>query len=169
MHKFVVWLMPSGSIYSTLARLISETGTQFDTPVFEPHVTLLGGLRGQQKDLELKAERLAGALSPFDIYLTDPCFGNSYFQSLYYKVQNTGALTAAYRKAFAVFYPDKKGTPFFPHLSLLYGHIPEQEKVNLVKKLKPNQFKFKATGLFLVCIDGKPHEWKVMKAYRFTS
>jgi 2'-5' RNA ligase len=169
MNKFVLWLIPAGSVNKTLSQLISNISKPFNAPVFEPHVTLLGRLKGLQNPLEKKAEKLVSELSEFTVYLTEPDFRDSYYQCLYYKVKATRQLISVYETAFEIFCPAKKIEPFFPHLSLLYGNITQNEKQEISKNFKSNLFKFNVQSIYLVSIDGDSEDWKIVKEFVFKS
>ncbi|MDP8219327.1 MAG: hypothetical protein P9M03_11455 [Candidatus Theseobacter exili] len=169
MNKFALWLMPAGSVNKTLAQLISNISKQFNAPVFEPHVTLLGGLKSIHNPLKNKAENLVSELSKFNVYLTEPEFSDSYFQCLYYKVKATRQIISVYETAFGIFCPAKKMGSFFPHLSLLYGNISQDKKQEILKNFKSNQFVFNVQSIYLVSIDGDPEDWKIVKEYAFGS
>jgi hypothetical protein len=41
---YSLWLMPIGDIYRRLSETISQLSSEYGTPNFQPHITLLGEL-----------------------------------------------------------------------------------------------------------------------------
>ena len=40
-----LWLMPTGESYKRFSNLIKKLAKQYNAPVFEPHITLLGDFK----------------------------------------------------------------------------------------------------------------------------
>jgi 2'-5' RNA ligase len=114
-----LWLTPTGKAYDILMKTITDLSHAYQAPVFEPHVTLMGSLPGTEKDISVRALELETALPPFDIQLSEPAYGDQYFQCVFLKVQETPAIMNAHELARRLFVKDP--SPYMPHLSLLYG------------------------------------------------
>jgi len=115
-----LWLTPSGKAYDILVKTIADLSKVHQAPFFEPHVTLLGSLPGTEGEITVRASQLGTSLQPFDIQLTEPGYGDQYFQCVFLKAQETPAIMNAHELAKRLFVKDT--SPFMPHLSLLYGH-----------------------------------------------
>ena len=115
-----LWLTPTGKAYDSLTKTITDLSKTYHAPVFEPHVTLLGSLPGTEVEISARSSQLGASLQPFDIQLTEPAYGDQYFQCVYLEVQKTPAMMNAHELARTLFAKDP--SPHMPHLSVLYGH-----------------------------------------------
>ena len=69
-EKYSLWLRPFGDTAFSIQQRINKLSEKYGTPSFEPHVTLLSGIRYGETELIQLTETLAGALEPFDLLLT---------------------------------------------------------------------------------------------------
>lgn len=157
--------MPSGTIGDRLSRVIGDLSTRYSTPAFEPHITLFSGLRAAQPELIEKCAGLSRLLNAFDIRLTTIESRNEYFRALFLRAELAGDLEAANAKA-AELLQVNEARPFLPHLSLLYGDIPAEEKQKLIVELHPlTGLGFRADSLHLVSTEGEPPLWRRLRTY----
>ena len=54
MTRFHLWLMPTGGTCERLAAIIRHLSQKHGGPLFEPHVTLLGGMEGEGEEIRLQ-------------------------------------------------------------------------------------------------------------------
>lgn len=128
-----LWLAPTGKTYHALRETITNLSKAHHAPAFEPHVTLLGSLQGTEEDISVRSLQLGASLPPFDIQLTEPAYGDQYFQCVFLKAQKNPALMNAHELASKLFAKDP--VPYMPHLSLLYGHYSIELKDNITSAL----------------------------------
>lgn len=128
-----LWLPPAGNVYDLFVKIIADLGTAYAGPFFEPHVTLLGSLPGTEEEISVRISQLGTSLQPFDLQMTEPAYGNRYFQCVFLKVQQTSAIMHAHELAGRLF--GKKCERYMPHLSLLYGQYSLEEKKQIVDAL----------------------------------
>ena len=57
--SYYFWLMPNKETYDTFQKIIHDLSHTYDTPTFEPHVTLVTGLSGDENDLVEKIDVFA--------------------------------------------------------------------------------------------------------------
>lgn len=140
-HSF--WIVPPVAIAEKLAAVISELASSVPSlasagcPVFNPHMTLLSGLRGLTDEFVVsRAAELAADLRTLKIDLIDIAQGPKFFQCVFAVAQQTPALMAANaagQSAFGLTYD------FIPHVSLVYGdhvRIGDAGKAAAVAKAK---------------------------------
>ena len=41
-RTYSIWLMPHGKCANSVSKIINNIGKKYNTPIFEPHVTLIG-------------------------------------------------------------------------------------------------------------------------------
>lgn len=125
--RYALWLPLPDAARARYGELIRRLSERCATPAFGPHVTLLGGLGGEERVLTQQTQRLAETLAPFDIRLLEAAYRDEYHRALFVEValsQPLHAARAAARQAFE----RRLDEGFYPHLSLLYGDVSGREK-----------------------------------------
>lgn len=166
-QTYSLWLRPFGDIAYSLRERIKKLSDRHDTPIFEPHVTLLGGLQHGEVELTQLTDTLAGALHQFDIILTQADFGETFYQSIFVHAKKTKELVEARSTAEKLF-----GAPaeeFMPHLSLLYGDLSKNDKERILNVMgREFHIRFPVHNVLLVNTTGKPDEWKYVHSSEFS-
>ena len=152
--------MPSGEVRQRLAGTILELSRQYGTPAFQPHVTLAGSIVGPAREVTSKMKDLAKRIPPFTVRLTTVGGLEEYFRCLFVRVEQTHPITSANAAAQEIFRLPKQPA-FMPHLSLLYGSLPSNEKERIIAALDHRfELEFKATTLHLYLIKREPANWR---------
>ena len=164
--SFSIWLMPEGSINNQLTNEIQSLHSDFGSPKFKPHVTLLSSFLGVEKELLDKTKLISKKIKPFKIIFG--ALGNSddFFQSLYLKVEVTKELKSARKVAFKNFDCDSKSYPF--HLSLAYGNYTLAEKEKMISSLNRLPDSFLVNKIFLAHNDEINLRWRVIEGFKLT-
>jgi 2'-5' RNA ligase len=125
--SLMTWLRPAlGSDRDHLAAIIGGLAAQYNTPIFQPHVTMVATLMSDEDTAIGTLESLLAGVSSFDITFTEFGYEQTYFRSLYLRAKPSPQLTALYeagRRAWKLDLP-----PYMPHLSLLYSNLTEEQK-----------------------------------------
>lgn len=169
MKTYFLWLEPTGKTHALLATTIAHLSQEHGGPFFDPHVTLLGDIAGQEMTLIHKTEKLAHALFPFDLTLTVPAFQDQYFRCVFMRVEATSTLLEAHTLARKVFHKEDV-PPYMPHLSLLYGSYPKSLKEQIIGTVPTSlsvQFAASAATLFRVEGDS-PKDWHRVQTFGFS-
>jgi len=157
---YALWLMPSGEVRQRLAGTMLELSRQYGTPAFQPHVTLAGSIVGPAREVTSKMKDLAKRIPPFTVRLTTVGGLEEYFRCLFVRVEQTHPITSANAAAQEIFRLPKQPA-FMPHLSLLYGSLPSNEKERIIAALDHRfELEFKATTLHLYLIKREPANWR---------
>lgn len=165
--KHSLWLRPFGDIAFSLQQRINKLSDTYGSPSFEPHVTLLSGMRYGETELIQLTDTLAGALEPFNIVLTSAGYKNAYYQSLFVHVKKSDELMNAHHTARQLFGYDA-GEEFMPHLSLMYGDFSQEEKERILSIMgREFHLRFRVHSLLLVKTEGKPDDWKKIHTAEF--
>lgn len=165
--KHAIWLRPFGEAAFELRQRIKKLSEQFHTPPFEPHITLLSGLRRGETELTQLSDTLAGSLSPFEVELTELGYRDHYYQSLFIHVKQTPAFINAQNTAEKLF-GCKSQEPYRPHLSLLYGNIPVEEKRKVMNTMRRSfPITFQVHSLLLIQSEGEVKDWKKVHTAEF--
>jgi 2'-5' RNA ligase len=169
MKTYFLWLEPTGKTHELLATTIAHLSQEHGGPLFDPHVTLLGDIAGQEGKLILTTEKLALALSPFNLTLTVPAFQDQYFRCVFMRVEKTSTLLEAHSLARKVFH--KEGAPpYMPHLSLLYGSYPRSLKEQIIGTVPTSlSVQFTASAVTLFRVEGNNLKgWRKVQTFGFT-
>ena len=105
-----------------LQQRIASLARRYDTPAFDPHVTLLSGMQLSEEEARLQLSGLATALGPVPIRLTVTSWGREYYHCVFAEVDRDERLIAARDRARTLFDVETQA-PYRPHLSLVYGDI----------------------------------------------
>jgi 2'-5' RNA ligase len=160
---FSLWIVPEGEARRRLAALIAELARRFAGPVFDPHVTLLAGLPGPAASVIVRAEEVMRRAKTFPVRFVGPEVGDSYFRSLYLRVEPSAELLALHGAARDAFGRTEE-PPFFPHLSLRYGASPAPAVMEEVRLAVPDGFEARTVGLYST--EGEVERWHRGRRFR---
>lgn len=168
---YSLWLVPERDTetYELLDQLIRTVAAQYRTPVFDPHVTLLGGVEGTEQDMREKTRVLAEELTPYEIQLGEVGSNGIYFQILFSKIEQTRSVLNANTVAQEVFGVDKG--KYFPHLSLAYGDLSNEQVATLQQFVGQRNpiagTHFLAQSVELWRSEGTVEEWRKVAIFPF--
>jgi 2'-5' RNA ligase len=160
---FSLWIMPEGEVRRRLAAFIAELARRFGGPGFDPHVTLLAGLPGPMDDIARRVSRVVRSSKAFPLRFVGPEVGDSYFRSLYLRVEPSPPLLALHAVARDAF-GGRDEPPFFPHLSLMYGAPPPPTVVEQIRPLPPDGFEARSVDLYST--EGEVARWHRVSGFR---
>jgi len=156
---YSLWFEPSGDIAYKLQKRIKKLSEKHQTPIFSPHVTLLGSINGSETELTSLTNTLASPMSPFDLELTKAGYLDTFYQSLFVHVKKTKELEDVRNRACQLF--DCNEDEYMPHLSLLYGDLSQKEKQRILNLIgREFHICFAAKSIALMQTNGKPDQWK---------
>jgi 2'-5' RNA ligase len=139
--------------------MISRLSRQYATPVFPPHITLIGNLVGSEKELSSQAQQLATRVRAFEITLTTIGYLDEYFRCLFIQAAETAALVEADRTARTTFHREQDAK-FMPHLSLMYGDLNAETKRRIVVSIRGEfDIAFPVRSIHLFSTNGEPKHW----------
>ena len=164
MSTFHLWLAPAGADYDRLAGVIAELSTRYHGPAFDPHLTLLGRLEGEEEVLVDRTRQFARVLHPFEVRLKEPGYEAQYFRCLFLPAEPSPPILEAHQRAMRIF-DAQPASAFDPHVSLLYGMFPESLKREIVSALPPDlPSAFPASRIQLIRAGStNPQDWQVVE------
>lgn len=134
---YTLWLMPKDKNYERFANLIKRLAREYGSPIFEPHVTLLGDIELPEEEMIKRTSQLVKGQKPFFVTLKQIDYENFYFRTLFVRAEITEVLQTLHDKAKEIF--EKDIPPFMPHLSILYGNFPQKIKDEIISKIGRDQ------------------------------
>lgn len=160
-----LWLLPEEPMFSLLADEISRLSQRFFTPLFGPHVTLVGGITAPEDEAVAESALVARLIKPFRIELGEVGYSEEYFRCLFINVIPDDSLIKAHRTAYEAFDPQDEAA-YMPHLSLVYGKLPVTIKEELAAACSFLSGRtFEVCCLALYRVSGRPQEWKCMDRF----
>jgi 2'-5' RNA ligase len=166
-QKYALWFRPFGDTAFKLKYRIKELAQKFNSPVFEPHITILSGLNRGQTDLTQLTDTLAGSLAPFTVELTELGYRDDYYQSFFARVKKTDAFMHAQDVGEKLF-GCQTDEEYFPHLSLMYGHADDKAKRKLLHTVGPSlNLSFPVHSLLLIKTEGEVGDWEKIHTAEF--
>ncbi len=163
--RYALWLRPENEAHERFQALIAILSRRYHAPLFEPHITLLGGITGTDAEVTAKTARLAVEIEPFEVQLTTMDYRDEYYRCLYVKAVPTNTLREAHHLARRWFEP-ASGDEYLPHLSLLYGDFSAQEKEKILAEIgRGFNSTFHVNRLALYATEQAPEKWHCLKTF----
>ena len=166
---YALWLVPGGDTYKELSALITRLAKSHGAPVFEPHVTLLSGIKNEGEDELLRLTHLlATRVEPFEVKLAETRYMDDYYRCLFLMAEPTDGLIRANIEAKLVMAELIGQQEFYPHLSLLYGEFFPMVKEAIIADIGARMdISFTADKVKLLRVTGGPADWKPLGEFRF--
>lgn len=129
-----LWLVPEGPARARLDGLIADLAARLRTTPFRAHVTLLGGVKLDERDALERARDLAARLRPVPLSFPRAGHGAEYFRCVVLEAEATADVLGAHQRARRAMGrgPDR----FLPHLSLVYGRLGEAMRAELAREVE---------------------------------
>ncbi len=160
---YTLWLVPTGLAFEKYNKLIQKLAKEYNAPVFEPHVTLIGEFMDPVENAVEKTKHLVTGEKPFIIKMNEISFQDFYWRTLFVYAEKSQPLLALHEKAKQIFNMDLP--PYMPHLSLLYGMFPQEVKDKIIESIgKDQSAEFKIEKVTLVK-GGKVEDWKIIAEF----
>lgn len=156
---YSLWLMPEEERHGELAALLKILAKEYRSPLFEPHVTLIGGIVLSEEMVIIRSQQLALGQKSFSVTLQTVNYQDYYFRALFVKAEKTQPLLALHNRAKKIF--EMQEIPsYMPHLSLLYGNYSQVIKEQIIEAIGKNQaMDFAVNTIHLFKTDGEVSAW----------
>lgn len=162
LKRYALWLLPDPVATDSLASVINDLRNRYKGPRFAPHITLLGRVTGAEEDLAKTTEDLARQLRVLTLRPQEIAWEAYYFRCFYAKLEHSAELAQAHKYAADTFGVDFV-SDYLPHLSLIYGHLPREQKNKLCGEVEPRMPPdFVADRLQLLHVTVSVADWRVV-------
>ena len=91
-NSYYFWLIPQKETYDKFQKIIHALGQTYDTPTFEPHVTLVSGLNKNEAHLIEKINAFVQGKHSLSVVPEGIDYAQGMFTALYLKIHNTPAI-----------------------------------------------------------------------------
>ena len=119
--RYFLWLVPNEPYFGTLLSIITDLSKMLDGVSFLPHVTFCTSEHSEIFEIEIP---------PIEVQFQKIAHSESFFQSIYLNLDSKQL--HHYRSQFTNVYQ----MPSQPHLSLFYGKIPFQQRIDICATLQ---------------------------------
>ena len=169
MNKFGFWLLPPKEVQAEYKKVIDKYSGRLKTPSFEPHITILGTVKGDREEIIGKVEKIALNISPIEIMISDITISTTYHQCVFARIKPTPSLLDAHLDLKDVLDSTTKGM-YVPHMSLIYGDISLKEKNEIAEEIQLTTSNFQADRLCVVNTDDlDPKTWTHVAEFELRS
>jgi 2'-5' RNA ligase len=159
--------MPCSEDEQRFSAVVQKLAAHFDSPAFQPHLTLVEDMPRTCEELELLLIRLADRAVSFEAQVEAIEESALYYRSFYARFPVVSPLRSLKEKAVDLFGVGSLDT-FTPHISLAYG-IPESpEKSQAIAALQSKLRGMSVTFNRVCIVSSSQHtpieEWAIRKA-----
>src|SRR5258708_35721734 len=166
---YSVWFMPEESLYSQFSDMITVKASELNSPVFEPHVTIISDYSGSQENaIKFATQAVSKLSSSIKIKLTGLTFGKSFYQCVFFKVLFTAELSSFVTNTREIYGHDTTKL-YMPHLSLVYGDFDTAIKLSIISNwgitiTSSNiEMSFSPSFLAVYRTGGSPTNWQMIE------
>lgn len=154
---YSIFIIPPEPIFTKLKKIIKNLAQEFNGPVFDPHLTLIGNINVDLPELEQKVKKLASLIDNLEINLGDASFSTTYYQNVFIRVLSTEKLMQLNiegRKLLGM-----SSDVFMPHISVLYGNQDMSARERAAIGVNPPKGSFDAKELCIVPATEDINKW----------
>ena len=129
------WLVPSKAHLQPLRDEIAELAVASGSPVFEPHVTLFCGKPTDVGEVKEKFQQLSVGQHEINLTMQSIDVSDQYYKTLYVQLNKLPEIVSLVEQLKQLIDPVSDYV-FNPHLSLMYKHMPANERAEVIKKMQ---------------------------------
>jgi len=137
MNTYDIFLIPTINQYKKYTEIINTLSNKYKTPSF-PHVTILEMVGIEENELIAKVREITRYFNKIEVDIFGINFSNTIHQCVFAQIKMSQQLLTLYNKLETNLHFFEK-SPFFPHMSLIYGELTPEEKSNVAKLIKFNK------------------------------
>ena len=162
---YSLWFMPEGALKKQYADIIDRLAAQYTAPVFEPHVTLLGGIVDQEDSIAETSETLFQTQSPFRVSFGKLASEERYYRALHVIIDAPQELIDLEKEIKTRF--NMPLELYVPHLSLLYGDFVRSETEEIAREINVPRDEWEVQSVHLWKTTGVPETWHRVREFKF--
>lgn len=152
-----LFLVPADGQFKKYSTIIHSLSKTYKVPSF-PHVTLLSLVEADEKELLHEVEKCIKGFNTLEVDVLGVSFSNTVSQCVFAQIKMTMPLLNLYEElATNLHYSDT--SPFFPHMSFVYGDLSTEVKSAIAQKVKVGE-KLLLDKLVIYRDGSLPSDWK---------
>ena len=163
--EYSLWLVPDEetAAYRQLQATIADLADgQADAPVFEPHITVVGGINGERDSLREAMRTLGSHRAPIEVAFASVRWSTTRHQCVFLLAEPTLELFELHTSARDAV--DASKDAYHPHLSLLYSDTDLKRRRAVAQSIDSASLPSRITcrTLTLVETTGSEPEWETI-------
>ena len=161
---FWLWCQFSDSDMDFLEDLKSKVNLAFKGPSFEIHLTLLGPFVCMDSKNISDIRRTVESMRRIEVELTKYQYSHNPYTSLFIDVKKAPDLLS-FRESLIKELSPKSGytQEFEPHISLYYGSVAAEKKIEVITKLPAICRSCEMTKICIVSVNENLERWKIIE------
>lgn len=156
--KYSIWIIPPQPLFNELNEIIKNLSAEYNGPVFESHMTILGSIDRELSDIQKAVEIAAEHTKKLNLTLGPVSFSTTYFQSVLVRVNSTAQLMQLNLDVKKIL--NVENNVFMPHISLMYGNHDMKTREDVATTVKLQDTSFVASEIVIIPEKPEPSEWK---------
>ena len=164
MSDHSIWLRPAHDDLKFLEEIVRDLSQRFNSPVFEPHATLVPDMNCSAEELLPQVISLAIGRKPLELAIDNVIGSEAYFRSFYAALEKAPSLMRIKQDSLEIS-SEASLQSFLPHVSLAYGveeaTLKQAEILRLAKELSGRKLRFDRLVIVSSSSDTPIDEWHV--------
>lgn len=151
---YCIWLTFDSS---DLSEIIMKLALKYNSPVFQPHCTLVGKTDISLPRMKSAITNLISKCKPIEVHPEKIGYTDNLWRALYIELKEKQMLTKLHENIcnlLSISYDQN----YFPHISLMYKSVSLREKKRISGKIQLNTA-YKIKSIQIVDCSGKVEEW----------
>jgi len=132
--QYTIWLIPSEPVYGQLKTIIDKLSREYNSPTFQPHLTILEHIEMDPSEIKQKLETLNKNLIGLELSLGPVSFSTTSARCVFVRVNSTAKLMQLNLDAKKLF--GFENDVFMPHISLMYGDYDMETREKATNKIQ---------------------------------
>jgi len=156
---YSIWLIPGEPVYSEIQRIIRSLSSQYNTPYFDPHLTLLGGFEQEFEVIKKAVMAVGNQAKQLALSLGQVSFSTTYYQSVFIRVNSAARLMQLNLdlKKFL----NQPNNFYMPHISFIYDELDMKTREKIAQKIKLENTEFAVKKIVVIPEkSADPKDWK---------
>ncbi len=132
--KVSFWLIPSEQDRAFFQRIIDTLSQEYDAPTFTPHVTIYSGEYATDESVAELIETAAEGIQSFSLRVDKLLYTDEFTKTLFVQF-NPSSILSKLSEILRSHSRNPSNFTLNPHLSLIYQHLSETTKENLINSI----------------------------------
>ena len=156
--KYSIWVIPPEPVFTRLSEIITDLSLRYKSPLFKPHMTVLGSIDQELNKIKEAVEKVAANNGDLKLSLGPISFSTTYFQSVFVRINSTAKLIQLNLDIKKLLHIENN--VYMPHISLIYGNHDMKIRDEIATKIQLQNFVFTANEIVVIPDDAEPSKWK---------
>ncbi len=163
-EKFSIWLCPVNNDSIHISEIISNLSTQYDAPVFIPHVTIFSPVTCDLRTLDDLMKNIVVDIKPLCVNVKNLEHSNFLWKTVFINLEINDSLEFVFNKLNSKL-SKFSSYDFLPHISLIYKSLDSQIRQKIIGTCSvKNSFCF--DKISIISSSENVSDWIIRKSYQ---